>query len=74
MAQIEAFDEETANELQNRAVEFIEARNAALDEKRKEKELSAFARNGFGFEIGRRVFDMDAEEADEVLYPDRPLS
>jgi N utilization substance protein A len=36
LAQIEAFDEETANELQNRAIEFIDARNAALDEKRKE--------------------------------------
>src|SRR5471032_2571794 len=36
LAQIEAFDEETANELQNRAIEFIEARNAALDDKRKE--------------------------------------
>src|SRR5580704_3431696 len=35
LAQIEAFDEETANELQNRAIEFIEARNAALDDKRK---------------------------------------
>src|SRR5262249_23856806 len=35
LAQIEAFDDETANELQNRAIEFIEARNAALDEKRK---------------------------------------
>jgi N utilization substance protein A len=35
LAQIEAFDEDTTNELQNRAIEFIEARNAALDEKRK---------------------------------------
>lgn len=49
-------------------------RRGDLDEKRKAKELSAFARNGFGLEIGRRVFEMDAEEADEVLYPDRPLS
>jgi transcription termination/antitermination protein NusA len=36
LAQIEAFDEDTANELQNRAIEFIDARNAALDDKRKE--------------------------------------
>jgi len=36
LAQIEAFDEETATELQNRAIEFIEARNAQLDEKRRE--------------------------------------
>jgi N utilization substance protein A len=36
LAQIDAFDEETANELQNRAIEFIDARNTALDDKRKE--------------------------------------
>jgi N utilization substance protein A len=36
LASIEGFDEETAQELQNRAVEFIEARNAKLDEKRRE--------------------------------------
>ena len=35
LAQIEAFDEETANELQNRAIEFIEARNEEMDDKRK---------------------------------------
>ena len=34
LAQIEAFDEETAQELQNRAIEFIEARNKELDDKR----------------------------------------
>src|SRR6202050_4962533 len=34
LAQIEAFDEETAQELQNRAVEFIDARNRELDDKR----------------------------------------
>src|SRR5258705_4476767 len=34
LAQIEAFDEETAQELQSRAVEFIEARNKELDDKR----------------------------------------
>ena len=34
LAQIDAFDEETANELQNRAVEFIEARNKDMDDKR----------------------------------------
>src|SRR6202789_659931 len=36
LAQIEAFDEETAQELQSRALEFIEARNKELDDKRKE--------------------------------------
>ena len=35
LAQIEAFDEETAQELQNRALEFIEARNKEMDDKRK---------------------------------------
>src|SRR6201991_3736948 len=34
LAQIEAFDEETAQELQSRAQEFIEARNKELDDKR----------------------------------------
>src|SRR5690242_6776404 len=34
LSQIEAFDEETAQELQNRAIEFIEARNKELDDKR----------------------------------------
>jgi N utilization substance protein A len=35
LAQIEAFDEETAQELQSRAVEFLEARNKEMDDKRK---------------------------------------
>ncbi|HEY8253555.1 MAG TPA: transcription termination factor NusA, partial [Rhizomicrobium sp.] len=35
LAQIEAFDEETAQELQSRALEYIEARNRELDDKRK---------------------------------------
>ena len=35
LSQIEAFDEETAQELQNRAIEFIEARNKEMDDKRK---------------------------------------
>jgi N utilization substance protein A len=34
LSQIEAFDEETAQELQNRAIEFIEARNKEMDDKR----------------------------------------
>ena len=34
LAQIEAFDEETAQELQSRALEFIEARNKEMDDKR----------------------------------------
>lgn len=42
-------------------------RRADLDEKRAAKELSAFARNGFGFSIGKTVFGMSREEAEEVL-------
>jgi regulatory protein len=47
-------------------------RRIELDEKRKNKELSAFARNGFSFEIGARVFAMTPEEAEDILY-DAPL-
>lgn len=42
-------------------------RRGDLDEKRKAKELSAFARNGFSFAIGKRVFEMEREDAEEVL-------
>lgn len=42
-------------------------RRVELDEKRKVKELSAFARNGFSFDIGRSVFLMDREEAENTL-------
>lgn len=43
-------------------------RTVELDDKRKLKELSAFARNGFSFEIGKKVFDMDHDEANDVLF------
>ncbi|MBX4990407.1 regulatory protein [Rhizobium binae] len=46
-------------------------RRGDLDDKRKAKELSAFARNGFSFEIGRKVFDMSFEEAEEVILSGR---
>jgi regulatory protein len=46
-------------------------RRIELDEKRKAKELSAFARNGFSFEIGRRVFEMSFEDAEEVILAGR---
>src|SRR5947199_3013483 len=36
LSQVEGFDEETAQELQTRALEFIEARNREMDEKRRE--------------------------------------
>lgn len=41
-------------------------RREELDEKRKNKELSAFARAGFSFEISKRVFHMSLEEAEEM--------
>ncbi|MGO7987515.1 recombination regulator RecX [Rhizobium leguminosarum] len=46
-------------------------RRVELDEKRKAKELSAFARNGFSFDIGRKVFDMSFEDAEEVILAGR---
>lgn len=42
-------------------------RRGEADDKRKAKELSAFARNGFGFTIGNAVFEMSADEADAIL-------
>ena len=44
-----------------------EAGSGSPDEKRKLKELSAFARAGFSFEIGRMVFEMQSDEADDIL-------
>lgn len=38
------------------------------DEKRRTKELSAFARNGFSFSLGKRIYDMTREEAEDILY------
>ncbi|MEF0941198.1 recombination regulator RecX [Rhizobium sp. BR 362] len=43
-------------------------RRGELDEKRKTKELSAFARNGFGFEIGKTIFHMSRQEAEDLLH------
>lgn len=42
-------------------------RRAELDEKQKAKELSAFVRQGFGYELANRVFAMDLEEAEELM-------
>jgi regulatory protein len=42
-------------------------RRLHLDDKRKVKEMSAFARAGFSFDIGKRVFLMSREEAEETL-------
>ncbi|MCA2406095.1 recombination regulator RecX [Rhizobium leguminosarum bv. viciae 248] len=49
-------------------------RRIELDEKRKAKELSAFARNGFSFDIGRKVFDMSFEDAEEIILAGRSLA
>ncbi|MBY5762273.1 recombination regulator RecX [Rhizobium laguerreae] len=49
-------------------------RRVELDEKRKAKELSAFARNGFSFDIGRKVFEMSAEDAEEIILAGRSLA
>ena len=46
-------------------------RKTDLDEKRTAKELSAFARGGFGFDLARKVFDMSLEDAEEILYERR---
>lgn len=37
------------------------------DQKRMNKEISAFARNGYSFEIASRVYRMGEEEAEEIL-------
>ena len=42
-------------------------RKVALDDRRKARELSAFARAGFGFETGKAAFSMPLEEAEEIL-------
>jgi regulatory protein len=42
-------------------------RRLEADEKRYAKEMSAFARNGFGFEMGRSVLGMSRDEAETLL-------
>lgn len=46
-------------------------RKVDLDEKRHNRELSAFARGGFGFDLARRVFAMTLEDAEEILVNGR---
>lgn len=48
-------------------------RKVEFDEKRKAKELAAFARAGFGFDIGKTVLAMPLEEAEEALCAGRHL-
>lgn len=42
-------------------------RRARGDEKRETREFSAFARNGFGFDITRKVMAMERDEAEAIL-------
>ena len=46
-------------------------RKADLDEKRMAKELSTFARGGFGFDLAKKVFNMSLEDAEEILVSRR---
>ncbi|WP_117193389.1 recombination regulator RecX [Rhizobium terrae] len=48
-------------------------RRGELDDKRKAKELSAFARAGFSFEIGKKVFEMSFDDAQQALEAGRHL-
>jgi regulatory protein len=46
-------------------------RKSELDEKRQAKELSAFARAGFAFDVGKAVCEISLDEAETTLYGDR---
>lgn len=46
-------------------------RKVVLDEHRKAKELSAFARAGFSFDIGKKIFELSPAEAGEALLASR---
>lgn len=48
-------------------------RKVDMDDKRKAKELSAFARAGFGFDISRTVLAMPLDEAEDALEAGRHL-
>ena len=48
-------------------------RRLDADEKRRAKELSAFARNGFSFELAQRVLSTDREDAEELIAEGRAL-
>jgi regulatory protein len=37
------------------------------DDTRWSKEIASFARQGFGFDLGKRVLDMEREEAEDIL-------
>ena len=42
-------------------------RREKLEEGQLAKEMASFARSGFGYEIGRRILAMTAEDAEEIL-------
>lgn len=48
-------------------------RRVELDDRRRVKELSAFARAGFAFNIGRMVSEISLHEAEEMLAESRRL-
>ena len=72
---------EAVAEIDDRVAALVLARKRAfgpfrkvdLDEKRKAKEFSAFARAGFGFDISRSVLAMSLEEAEDALEGSRHL-
>ncbi|KRB60560.1 hypothetical protein ASE04_23350 [Rhizobium sp. Root708] len=48
-------------------------RRLDADDARRNKELSAFARGGFSLSIGRRIFEMTRDEAEELLLQSQSL-
>lgn len=44
-------------------------RRKEADQRQMARELSAFARNGFGFSLAQRVAEMDMQEAEDLLLP-----
>ena len=42
-------------------------RRAATDDRRVAREMAAFARGGFGFDLARKVLAMDIGDAGEIL-------
>lgn len=47
-------------------------RREESDQKRMNKEISAFARNGYSFEIASRVYKMSLDEAETILFEKSP--
>ncbi|MCO5731423.1 recombination regulator RecX [Rhizobium sp. SSA_523] len=64
---VQATDDLTAAVIYARRRAFGPFRRLALDDRQKAKELSAFARQGFSYEIGARIVGMDLEEAEACL-------